>query len=191
MIYLYVKTHNKTGLKYLGKTSQNPFVYRGSGKYWRNHIKKHGNDVSTSILCVCHTNEEIAQVGSYYSQKWNVKNSEEWANLKNETGDGGAHRWDGMEKHLKQIASKGGHAKAQLKLPAWNKGKSNPRSPESIEKQRQTLTGKKRGHYKTYNAGTHNSVKVVIEGKEYPSIAAYQREARVSYYTALKLAKIS
>ena len=42
MIYLYVKTHNKTGLKYLGKTEQDPFVYLGSGKRWLNHLNKHG-----------------------------------------------------------------------------------------------------------------------------------------------------
>jgi hypothetical protein len=32
-IYLYKKTHNITGLKYLGKTAQsNPYKYPGSGK---------------------------------------------------------------------------------------------------------------------------------------------------------------
>ena len=38
-MYLYVKTHNKSGLKYLGKTIQNPFKYKGSGTYWLRHIK--------------------------------------------------------------------------------------------------------------------------------------------------------
>jgi hypothetical protein len=32
MISLYIKTHNTTGMKYLGKTTRNPFKYRGSGK---------------------------------------------------------------------------------------------------------------------------------------------------------------
>jgi len=49
-IYLYLKTHNKTGLKYLGKTIQNPYKYQGSGEYWIPHIKKHGYDVTTKIL---------------------------------------------------------------------------------------------------------------------------------------------
>ena len=40
--YLYVKTHRITGLKYLGKTKQDPYKYRGSGVYWTSHIKKHG-----------------------------------------------------------------------------------------------------------------------------------------------------
>lgn len=41
MIYLYVKTHNITGLKYLGKTNnKDPHSYKGSGKYWILHCKK-------------------------------------------------------------------------------------------------------------------------------------------------------
>ena len=48
--YLYIKTHNKTGLRYFGKTTNNPFQYKGSGKHWLAHIKKHGNDISTEIL---------------------------------------------------------------------------------------------------------------------------------------------
>lgn len=46
--FLYEKIHNKTGLKYFGKTTQNPYTYQGSGKRWKNHIKKHGYDVTTN-----------------------------------------------------------------------------------------------------------------------------------------------
>jgi hypothetical protein len=42
--WLYVKVHNKTGLKYLGKTIQDPYKYGGSGVHWSSHVKKHGND---------------------------------------------------------------------------------------------------------------------------------------------------
>ena len=49
MFYLYLKTHNKTGLKYLGYTKNDPMKYKGSGKYWSNHIKIHGNDVLSLI----------------------------------------------------------------------------------------------------------------------------------------------
>lgn len=87
-IYLYVKTHRVTGLKYLGKTVQDPYTYRGSGKYWNNHINKHGYEVDTKILCECKTQEEVKERGLYYSKLWNVVESKEWANLKEETGDG-------------------------------------------------------------------------------------------------------
>ena len=50
MVTLYIKTHNKTGLKYFGKTKQDPFTYKGSGLYWKRHIEKYGYDVNTEIL---------------------------------------------------------------------------------------------------------------------------------------------
>ena len=87
-IYLYKKTHNKTGLQYLGKTVQDPFKYKGSGKYWVSHINKHGYDVTTEILKECLSNDELIQWGRYYSELWNVAYSEEWANLKPEEGQG-------------------------------------------------------------------------------------------------------
>ncbi len=87
--YLYVKTHNKTGLRYLGKTKQNPFKYSGSGVYWKNHIAVHGNDLHTDILLQTNSPEEIKVKGQYYSGLWNIVESSEWANLKPESGDGG------------------------------------------------------------------------------------------------------
>jgi len=49
--YLYIKTHNITGLKYLGYTKRkDPYKYKGSGDYWTKHINKHGYDVTTEIF---------------------------------------------------------------------------------------------------------------------------------------------
>lgn len=88
-IYLYIKTHNKTGLKYLGKTKKNPYEYKGSGVYWKRHIKKHGYDVTTKILAECNSEEEIKKLGLYYSDLYSVVESNEWANLMEENGIGG------------------------------------------------------------------------------------------------------
>ena len=50
-IYLYVKTHNITGLKYLGMTRQEDYHgYPGSGKHWIRHLQKHGYDYTTEIV---------------------------------------------------------------------------------------------------------------------------------------------
>ena len=108
-IYLYVKTHNKTGLKYLGKTkSKNPHRYQGSGVYWKNHLKVHGNDYITEILKECDSNEEIEKWGIYYSDLWNIVKSNEWANLKPETGDGGTGpTWTEQQKINMSIRNKG------------------------------------------------------------------------------------
>lgn len=88
-IYLYKKTHRKTGLKYLGKTIKDPFVYQGSGKRWINHINQHGYDVETEILRECKDIKELKRWGLYYSNLWNIVDSKDWANLKPESGDGG------------------------------------------------------------------------------------------------------
>ena len=87
--YLYIKTHRKTGLKYLGQTKQDPFKYRGSGKRWLNHIKKHGYDVDTEILLETSNKEELKETGIYYSNLWNIVQDNTWANIIIENASGG------------------------------------------------------------------------------------------------------
>jgi hypothetical protein len=119
IIYLYVKTHRKTGLKYLGKTEQEPNIYRGSGVYWTNHIKKHGYDVETEILRECQTKEELKEWGLYYTRLWNVVESDEWANMKPEEGDGGDNsKTDGYLSALPKMSER------KKKCRWWNDGKN-------------------------------------------------------------------
>lgn len=99
IIYLYVKTHRITGLKYLGKTtSKDPHKYPGSGVYWTRHLEEHGYDVDTEIIYECRSNDELSVVGLYYSNLWDIVNAVDetgrkiWANLKPEEGSGG---WGG------------------------------------------------------------------------------------------------
>lgn len=108
LIYIYLKTHNKTGLKYLGKTIQDPYVYKGSGTRWRNHLRKHGNDVSTEILFQSEDAEEIEKFSSSYSEKFNIVESKDFANLKPETGEGGFEHINNnpeMRKKVSKISS--------------------------------------------------------------------------------------
>lgn len=186
-IYLYVKTHNKTGLKYLGKTKQNPTKYKGSGKRWKNHIKVHGNDVTTKILLATEDEVEIRETGLFFSKIWNVVESQDWANLKPETGDGGACYWEGMYDHLQKISSRGGFTRASKGYPAWNKGKTNIYSLEQREKiseARKKMKGVARGKYKKKPAWFS------FRGKEYSSIPDAMKDARVSYYTVKKQLQI-
>lgn len=90
--YLYVKTHLDTGLKYLGYTKHNPYSYKGSGHYWLLHIQKHGNNVWTNVIFQTEIKEEIKQMGIYYSELWNIVESNDWANLIQETGNGTANK---------------------------------------------------------------------------------------------------
>ena len=97
--YLYVKTHNVTGLKYFGKTTRDPCKYRGSGTYWVSHLKIHGNNVSTEIIGYFTDKDECATVAIKFSQDNNIvhavneNNKKTWANQIEENGtDGGITR---------------------------------------------------------------------------------------------------
>lgn len=90
-IYLYIKT-SPLGLKYLGKTTKDPFTYMGSGKIWKRHIKKHNltiNDIKTEIILETNNLDELINKGLELSNLYNVIKSKEWANLREESGDGG------------------------------------------------------------------------------------------------------
>jgi len=86
MIYLYLKTHKDTNLKYLGQTTQNPYKYRGSGVHWMRHIKLHGNNVSTEVLYETECRDELSEIALHYSKIWNITESSEFANLMEENG---------------------------------------------------------------------------------------------------------
>lgn len=91
--YLMIKIHNVTGLKYLCKrvTTSRAIceAYPGSGMYWKRHLQKHGYNFRTEFLEECQTNEELKQKGLYWSEKLDVVNSSEFANLVPEQGTGG------------------------------------------------------------------------------------------------------
>lgn len=56
--YLYIKTHQITGLKYFGKTINNPYRYYGSGIYWLRHLKEHGYKIDTEVLGLFYEQQE-------------------------------------------------------------------------------------------------------------------------------------
>lgn len=131
-IYLYVKTHNKTGLKYLGKTtSQDPYTYHGSGADWKTHLKEHGIDYTTEIIKECQTKEELNYWGRHYSNLWDVVESTEWANRIPETGGGGNHTEERKELFRQQQLGRKKPKRTELhkeNLSKATKGISKPRS---------------------------------------------------------------
>lgn len=138
-IYLYVKTHNITGLKYLGKTIlKDPHKYHGSGIRWTRHLKKHGYDYTTEILRECSSKEELKEWGLYYSDLWNVAKSREWANLKVEEGEGGSFFGEENGMHGKK------HSEETRKKMSESAKSKPPRSKESIEKSANWHRGQKR-----------------------------------------------
>ncbi len=116
--FLYIKT-SPLGLKYLGKTIKNPYIYKGSGKIWKRHLNKHSLesiDIQTDIIFETNNLEELIKKGIEFSLKYNIVESKKWANLKIENGDGGDtskyinynnpifHKSD-RSKHLNNFAS--------------------------------------------------------------------------------------
>jgi len=101
--YLYIKTHNITGLKYFGKTTKDPYKYNGSGKYWIKHLRKHGNDVATEVLGYFNSESECKSVAIKFSTENNIVESKSWANLCPESGVDGGYRPNNHLKLLNKI----------------------------------------------------------------------------------------
>lgn len=136
MYHLYVKEHNITGLKYLGQTKRNPETYLGSGTYWKRHLKEHGDDVTTLVLGTFDNKADLEFFGRYYSKLLNVSSSKEWANLKEEAGDGGAYYPTVEQRQKIAIAHTGkkGHPKT-IKLSRERMLNNNPmKEPEAAKK---------------------------------------------------------
>lgn len=146
LYYLYVKTHRVTGLKYLGYTSRkDPYIYLGSGIWWRAHLKKYGAVFDTEILLTTDIYESIVEKGKYYSELWDVVKSKDWANLKAECGDGGAYEFtiEDREKVSKGLKGKKKSPEAVANIVAARKRNGTYiQSPESLEKRSQAQRGR-------------------------------------------------
>lgn len=130
MYYLYVKTHIKTNLKYLGYTKRDPYKYKGSGIRWLNHVNKHGYDVWTNIIFQTELKKEITLKGKEYSLLWNVVESNDWANLTIEQGDGG-------DTSSSIDYTKRNNDKASKRMSERNKSLKNPFKDPNFQKQMQ------------------------------------------------------
>lgn len=94
--WLMIKRHRITGLLYFCKTSRgDPLRYIGSGRYWKNHIRKHGKYIDT-IWCKEFLNqEELTNYALFISHYFDVVHSKDnngnkiWANLEIENGING------------------------------------------------------------------------------------------------------
>ena len=158
---IYVKRTPPTenhpdGYFYLGKSKlegKRFESYLGSGKIWKKHLKKHRfkkNDIDTWVLHETEDKEDLKRMGIYYSNLFNVVESELWANLRKEDGDGGDGSkyidWEYYNKYKRSRGDK--HWTKQLwakqMLSEKIKGDKNPaRRPEVAEKISRAKKGKK------------------------------------------------
>ena len=132
IIYLYIKQHNRTGLKYFGVTTRtDPYNYSGSGKYWKWHVKQHGDDVSTIWVQQFSNIEECSAYALNFSKENNIVESTEWANLIEE--DGNLYKGIyGFNQHTEET---------KAKISASMKGRKF--TPEAIQKLSAAKLGKR------------------------------------------------
>lgn len=102
-VHLYVKKHNLTGLKYFGRTTENPHVYQGSGAYWTRHVAKYGNDVSTRVIGTYTDSTELRAAAEAFSVEKKIVSSTKWANLLGEDGGVSGDGWSPHRDHRRQI----------------------------------------------------------------------------------------
>ena len=104
-VHLYVKKHNRTGLKYFGRTTEDPYDYQGSGAYWTRHLAKYGNDVSTKVIGTYTDSNELRIAAQSFSAEKNITSSTKWANLLGEDGGVSGEGWSPYTDHSRRIAA--------------------------------------------------------------------------------------
>ena len=147
--YLYIKTHNITGLKYFGKTTNDPYKYYGSGKHWISHLKKHGYNISTEVIGFFENIKECQHVAETFSIEHDITGSKEWANMIVENGlDGGDTGRTYYAPHT--VESRKKMSETMKGSVPWNKGTTGltpgnilPKSEKTKQKIREANLGKK------------------------------------------------
>lgn len=187
--YLYVKTHNVTGLRYFGKTVGDPYSYSGSGKHWLRHLRKHGNDVTTEVIGYFLCPEECEKEALTFSHDNQIVESPQWANMIVENGlDGGATgrtNYPPMTEETRKRLSKS----LRGRVP-WNKGKKGvtpgnrkPRTEEQKAKLRETNLGKK------LSQETRKKMSRARKGKPRPEAIEWLKGREVSEETRRKISE--
>lgn len=191
-IYLYVKTHKKTGLKYLGKTSKNPHTYLGSGIDWKAHLKEHGTDHTTEIIKECSSNQELSKWGRHYSDLWNVAKSTDWANRIPETGGGANHTEERKELFRQQQLGKKKSPRSDTHKQNLSKSLKGVPRPRTLEHQSAWTESSKSNwadntdrKKKTAEVGKANKGR-----KHTPEALEKKRQAMLKYW-ALRKAQVS
>lgn len=158
MTSLYIKQHNKTGLKYFGKTDEtDPVAYPGSGTYWKKHLEIHGNDVTTLWHQKFNNDKELHEFAVNFSQKNNIVEARDengkkiWANLVVENGIDGFPKGGKMpprtEEHLKNWSkNKKGWIPSSKTRQLWSKQRTGRVVSEKTKKLHSLQTTGSKNH---------------------------------------------
>jgi len=144
---LLVMSHNTTGLKYFCKTSVLDRIqrYKGSGTRWLNHLNVHGKDISVGILGFYTDEQRCNQAALKFSAENMIVQSDDWANLIEETGlmTGASMKGESNPFYGKKHSAESIKKISQGKIGvSTNKGAY--RSPENRAKISASLKGRKK-----------------------------------------------
>ena len=140
------------------------YRYKGSGTRWTNHLKVHGRNVTVGVLGLYTDKEHCFKEAMKFSKENNIVESDEWANLVDETG-------------MMGVSLKG------EKNPFYGK----KHSPETIERIRQKNTGK------SFNKGAYRSpeqrakISASLKGRKNPEVAERLRGRKLPKETIAKM----
>lgn len=170
MAYTYLIGWSKLDTWYYGvryakgsKPSELWRTYFTSSEYVKDFRKEHGEPDIIEIRKIFSNKEKAILWENKVLKRMDVIHNEKWLNKTNNQA---------IRDGSKRVYGE-----------PWNKGKRGfKRTKESIEKQKETITGKARGPYTNYNHEAC-SKSVFFKGKMYPSIAAAKRDTGASFYT--------
>jgi len=154
--YLYIKRHKITGLKYFGKTvSKDPYKYKGSGRYWSDHIKKHGDHIETLWVKEFNNLQKLQRFASLFSKLNHIVKSSDWANLMEENGIGGKEvlgiePWNKGRKGIYTDEHRKSISEARKSRPSPTKGRKQPRSADNGRNGAKKLAAKATGRKRKY-----------------------------------------
>lgn len=197
---LYIKRHSITGLQYFGKTSKVGVAfeqYKGSGKHWSRHIKKHGKEhVETTWVSEIYTVDkidELVEFALFFSEFNNIVDSNDWANLIHENGLDGSPL--GKKYTSEQNAANSARQKGRKNDQQSKRLMGKKHSPERRDQQSKRLIGKTRTpeaaalYASTFAAnkaaGLHSTEPHALAGKKW---TADQREHAAIVRAAKKAA---
>lgn len=158
MIWIYVKQHTVTGLKYFGFTRRrDPFRYNGSGSHWKNHLHKHGKKVNT-VEVFGYDEDQLQSARDFavkFSHDHQIIKDPAWANLKDEDLylSGSTRGW----KHSSETCKKLSHIRqGQTQSPDHVKRRVNSRKSTNLpwhsEATREKMSARQKGKV-AYNKG--------------------------------------
>jgi NUMOD3 motif len=169
-LYLYHKI-SPLGLNYLGVTHQDPYIYMGSGVYWKRHLKSHNfisEDIKTIILFETTDEKELIEKSTYYSEVYDIVNSKKWANLIPETGNNSVLGMKHSEETKKKLSKIHKGRFVGDKNPMFGK----PVSDNTINKIREANKGHK------HSEETKNKIREKLIGNKHTLGHKHSKELR-------------